>query len=243
APRGRAADQGPFSRAEARPRRSWASWALLGAALLGAFASQGCSAAVPTGTLTPRKCLCFYEDGNGCALNARIPETWRELEASFGLRNNLRSLHFELPGVGGASSSTVDITYVPVGPPPPKLRGASGSARPEILQAQLRDWEAEFPPERRTSLPRRSGEFDAAAGTAVSLSVSGTWVGPEESPRAPQPDSAMLAAVIPARPAGEGERQFAFLVRTVGPAGAVAANADAFASFVRSAQTDSTYLF
>jgi len=106
-----------------------------------------------------------------------------------------------------------------------------------MVEAQLRIWEDQFPPALQTVPAKRSGTFNTEAGTSVSLSVYGTWTG-RGSERASVPGYGLIAAVVPACVAGEGEQQYAFAMRAVGPAATIALGADPFAAFVRSSQTD-----
>lgn len=203
-------------------------------------------------TLPSRRCLVFYDDGGGCALNVRVPQGWRELDPRYGLRFQLRALRFALPSPAGqdidrlsgsAEGGTVlEIVHTAIGPPPPRLRGACGSASPQAVEAQLRAWEAEFPPSGRTAPPRRTGVFSVEEGTAVSVAMEGEWSGLGTTADI-MPGYALLAAVLPARPAGEGEQQYAFLIRAVGRLDTMAAARDAFAAFVRSAHTDGSYIY
>merc|ERR1719189_1327687 len=102
-----------------------------------------------------------YEDGGGCALNARLPEGWGPPEPRFGLRFQLRSLTIPLGVPGGSAvkvpdgheAPALEIRRVAVGPPPPKIRGWRGSASESAIEAQLQAWEEEFPPSSRTAPP------------------------------------------------------------------------------------------
>lgn len=210
--------------------------------------------------LPARRCLLRYEGSSGCALNVRVPDGWQRLESSYGLRFQLRALRFLLPPPREAAGSAVlEIRYAPMGLPPPRIRGWRGVASSQMVEAQLQDWEEEFPPLKRTSPARRSGAFDLEAATAVSLAVGGLWTGrrsaaadqvadaadtaEERASRPARPDYALLGAIVPSRPASEGERQYAFVLRAVGPAETLSAAAGPFAAFVRSARTDDTFAF
>lgn len=181
-------------------------------------------------------------------MNVRVPAGWRMLDPSYGLRFQVRMIRFLLPAPREqADAAVLEIRYVPIGLPPPRIRGWRGAASEKMVEARLQAWEEEFPGESRTRPLRRTGAFDVEAGTAVSLAAEGSWrAGPEAgAPRAHEsrPGYALLGAVVPSRPAGEGERQYAFLLRAVGPLETLSAAAEPFASFVRSARTDDTFAF
>lgn len=206
--------------------------------------------------LPPRSCLLHYEDNGGCALNARVPEGWSRLEPSYSLRFQLRALRFRLPSTGLSDPAILEIGYAPVGPPPPRIRGWRGTASPQMVEAQLQAWAREFLPDGRVLPAQRSGAFDVDAGSAVSVALAGTWAGraadaghrelhaaSTRGERQRRPDYALLGAIVPARPAEEGQQQYAFFLRAVGPAEVLAAAAEPFAAFVRSARTDDAFLF
>mmetsp|Transcript_21352 Transcript_21352/g.45454 ORF Transcript_21352/g.45454 Transcript_21352/m.45454 type:complete len:238 (-) Transcript_21352:27-740(-) len=166
--------------------------------------------------LSPRQCVAPYE-GGGCALSLQVPTAWQR----DAITNPMRLAQWKLDP---ADSTNVVIFYLPLG----------GG-----IEDQLGRWEAEFPPNSRSSGPRRSGVFDVNKQTPVVLEVAGSWAG--GGPAGAKKEGllkagyAMCGAIVPG--AVQGERPMAFFVKAVGPQAVVRANAELFRQFVTSMQT------
>jgi len=171
--------------------------------------------------LKERECLVSYEVG-GCAISVRVPKVWAKTPPTSSMRIAQYLLD---PGV--FDDAQLYIFYLPLG---------------EGIDAQLARWEKEFPKEGRFEPATRTGEFDVAKGTGITLSVAGKWDGGgpsgKKDPDRPLEDKVGLrAAIVPAAPAGKGERQYAFFVKAVGPRGVIYRQNAAFDAFVQSIQS------
>lgn len=202
-----------------------------------------------TEVLPARRCIAYYQ-GGGCALNVRLPASWSELPSSMSLRGDLKTVRFALPTRKTATvadnappKAVVEIRYASVGPPPPRLRGARGEARLRQVEDWLGSWEAQFPAANRTRHAQSSGKFSVGAGEAVKLVLAGSWAQEGAPPEELVPACALLAAVLPAKLAEEGERQYAFFVSALGSEQDVLPAEVYFSAFIRSAQTDDKFFF